>query len=418
MDQIKEKANYCLNCKTKPCQNGCPLGNDIPLFIESIKKEDYEEAYNTLSKTTVLESICGRICPHMKQCEGNCVRGVKGEPTDIGTLEAFVGDLAIRNNYSFGELEKTLINKKIAIIGGGPSGLTCASFLARKGASVIMYEKYGELGGLLVHGIPEFRLNRDIIKDTIQKIINMGIHVKLNMELGKDIFLNDLMDSYDAIFLGIGANISAKMGIEGEELDGVFGGNEFLENNIQLNYEGKKVAIIGGGNVAMDCSRIIKRLGAKEVYIIYRRAEEQMPADKKEIEDAKKEGVKFLFQTNITRIVGNEIVEGIECVKTDLVRKKGEIRDIPVDILESNYRISMDNVIMAIGSKAEKNVVENLGINIDSKGYVMVNENYMTSKKGVFAGGNLIGKKATVAWAARAGRDAAEGIEKYLINNK
>ena len=414
MEQIEEKANYCLNCKVKPCQKGCPLGNDIPTFIECIKNGKYEEAYKVLSKTTVLESICGRICPHMSQCEGNCIRGIKGNPTDIGTLEAFVGDLAIKNNYSFGENEKTLENKKVAVIGGGPAGLTCSAFLARKGAKVTIYEKYNELGGILVHGIPEFRLSRDIIHNTIQKIINLGIEVKLNCELGKDIFMKEILDQYDAVFLGIGANVSGKMGIEGENLKGVFGGNELLEHNLHPNYEGKKVAVNGGGNVAMDCARTVKKLGAQEVYVIYRRAEEQMPAEKKEIRDAKKEGIKFLFQNNIVRILGKDKLEKIECVKTQLVKKEGETRAVPVDIEGSNYEIEADYLIMAIGSKPEKKVIEKLGIETNSKGYITVDENYMTSIKGVFAGGDLIGGKATVAWAARAGRNAAEEIEKWL----
>jgi len=419
MEQIEKMAKYCLNCKTKPCQSGCPLENDIPAFIENVKKQNYEEAYKILSKTTVLESVCGRICPHMSQCEGSCIRGIKGIPTDIGSLEAFIGDLAIKNNYSFENsdngFKKTLVNKKIAVIGGGPAGLTCAAFLARKGASITIYEKHSELGGILVHGIPEFRLDRNIVKNTIQKIINLGIEVKLNKELGRDIFLQDLINQHDAVFLGIGANISGKMNIDGENLDGVFGGNELLEHNMHPNYEGKKVAVIGGGNVAMDCSRTIKRLGAKEVYVIYRRAEEQMPAEKKEVEDAKKEGIQFLFQNNIVKIVGNDKVEKIECIKTELVKKEGETRAVPVEIEESNYEIPMDYVVMAIGSEPEKEVVENLGLNISSKGYIIVDEKYMTSISGVFAGGDLIGQKATVAWAARAGRNAAIEIEKYII---
>ncbi len=414
METIQEKANYCLNCKVKPCQKGCPLGNDIPAFIESIKKENYEQAYKILSKTTVLESICGRICPHMSQCEGSCVRGIKGLPTDIGSLEAFIGDMAIENNYSLKEEPKTISNKRVAVIGGGPAGLTCGAFLAKKGAKVTIYEKYNELGGLLVHGIPEFRLDRNIIRNTVQKIINLGIEVKTNCELGKNISLQEILNSYDAVFLGIGANISGKMGIEGEHLKGVYGGNELLEHNSHPNYLGKNVAINGGGNVAMDCARTIKRLGAKEVYVIYRRAEEQMPAEKKEIEDAKKEGIKFLFQNNIVKILGNNCVEGLECVKTQLVKKEGETRAVPIDIEGSNYEIKMDYLVMAIGSIPEKAVIENLGLQTTSKGYIVVDENYMTSIKGVFAGGDLIGGKATVAWAARAGRNAAEAIEKYL----
>ena len=218
MEGIKEKVSYCLNCPVKPCSNkGCPLGNNIPEFIKAVKEEDYQKAYEILSETTVLEAVCGRICPHTKQCEGACVRGIKSNPVGIGEIEAFVGDISIKENYSFATVNKEHKNKKIAIIGGGPSGITAAAFLLKKGYSVTIYEKYNYLGGLLIHGIPEFRLPKDIVKQTIQKIIDLGLEVKYNQELGKNLFLEQLEEKYDAIFLAFGANITAKMGIKGEK---------------------------------------------------------------------------------------------------------------------------------------------------------------------------------------------------------
>ena len=296
MEEIKEKANYCLNCPVKPCSNkGCPLNNNIPEFIRAIKEEDIKKAYDILSETTVLESICGRICPHMKQCEGSCVRGIKGSPVNIGDLEAYVGDIAIKNGYKISEINRKNMNKKIAIVGGGPAGITASAFLLKKGFSVTIFEKYNYLGGLLVHGIPEFRLPKNIVKNTIQKIIDLGLEVKYNCELGKNLSLNELEKNFDAIFLAYGANVTTKMGVEGEELKGVYGGNQLLEYKNHPDYRGKKVAVIGGGNVAMDCARTIIRLGAENVKIIYRRAEEQMPAETKEIQEAKNEGIEFLF---------------------------------------------------------------------------------------------------------------------------
>ena len=413
--EIIEKAKYCLNCRTKPCTLGCPLENNIPEFINEIKNENYEQAYHILSRTTVLQPICGLICPHMSQCQGNCVRRFKGEPTSIGELEAFIGKKALENKYSFSEDKIEKNNKKVAVIGGGPSGLTCAAFLARKGYSVTIYEKHNELGGILSHGIPEFRLDRNILKKTIDKIISLGINVQYKKEIEIDVTLKELKKNYDAIFLGFGANISTKMNIEGEELKGVFGGNELLENKTHPNYKDKKVAVIGGGNVAIDCARTIKKLGAKEVYIIYRRAEEQMPAEKKEIEEAKKENIKFLFQNNIIKILGNEgKANKIECIKTELIKKEGELRLSPIDIKGSNYKLDIDYVVMAIGSKTQENIVNKLGVKLNNRGYIEVDEKYMTSINGVFAGGDLIGQKATVAWAARAGRKAADAIDAIL----
>ena len=411
-EDIKKYTEYCLNCPVKPCSNkGCPLNNDIPTFIRLVKEGKIEEAYKILSETTVLGSICGRICPHMKQCEGSCVRGIKGEPVQIGEIEAFVFDEALKNKW-YKNIEKTseMQERKIAVVGSGPAGLTCASFLARSGAEVTIYEKYDKLGGILRHGIPDFRLEKDILDKTIEAILDIGIKVEYNKELGRNINLEDLEKEYNAIFLGFGANIPSKMNIEGEELEGVYGGNSLLETGNHPSYKGKKVAVIGGGNVAMDCSRTIKRLGADKVYVIYRRAEKQMPAESKEIEDARKEGIEFLFQNNIVKILGDSKVEKIECIKTELVKKEGETREVPVNIEGSNYEMDIDYVVMAVGASTEKELVDKLGLRLNKWGNIDVNEKHQTSKEKIYAGGDVAGDKGTVAWAARAGREAAEAI--------
>lgn len=414
MNNIKEKVNYCLGCKVKPCQKGCPLQNDITEIIRYMKNEEYEEAYKIATKTSVLQSVCGRICPHMSQCEGSCIRGIKSTPVSIGEIEAYLGDIAIKNQYNMCEIEKIKNNVKIAVIGSGPAGLTCAAYLARSGANVTIFEKYDKLGGILRHGIPEFRLSKDILDESIKKIIDLGIKVECNKELGRNLQIDTLKQEFDAIYLAIGANISWKMNIPEEDLNGVFGGNELLEKADHPDYKGKTVIISGGGNVAMDCARTVKKLGASSVKVVYRRAQEQMPAEKKEIEDAKNEGIEFLFQNNIVKIIGDTSVKGIECVKTKLIQKEGETRLSPVNIEGSNYKIDADYVIMAIGSTIEKEVIDKIGVSVNKKGYVDINENYETSIENVFAGGDLAGTKATVAWAARSGRDAAEKILKKL----
>ena len=418
MENIKNKAEYCLTCTKKPCSNTCPLNNDTAGFIKLIKEEKYKEAYELLAETTVLQAICGRICPHTKQCQKGCVRGIKGESVNIGELEAFIGDLAIKNNWQIPK-KADKINKKIAVIGGGPAGLTCAAFLAKNGYQVTIYEKNEKLGGILSYGIPEFRLEKSVVDESIVKVLELGIDVKTNIELSVEarkncITLKELENTYDAVFLSIGANVSSKMRIEGEELQGVYGGNELLEKGIYPDYAGKKVAVIGGGNVAMDTARTIKRLGAENVTVIYRRAEEQMPAEKKEIKEAKEEGIEFLFKTNILKIFGDEKVEKIECIKTELVQKEGETRLSPVNIVNSNYFIDMDYVVMALGATPEIDLTSNLNIKTDSKGRIEVNENNQTSNLKIFAGGDLTGGMGTVAWAARSGRDAAENIIEFL----
>ena len=444
--EMQEKVNYCLNCKVKPCSNkGCPLNNDIPTFIRLVKEGNTEEAYYTLLKTSILGSVCGRICPHYKQCMGSCVRGIKGESVQIGDIEAYISDYGLKHNL-IKNIEKTeeLKGKNIAVIGGGPAGLTASYFLAKAGANITIYEKHNSLGGILEHGIPEFRLDPKILEKTINSILSFGINVEYNVEVmtnneqeitdttnnqerldkktnnieGKlkeqektKISIESIASKYDATILAIGANVSSKMNIPGEDLDGVYGGNELLENKNYPDFKGKIVAVSGGGNVAMDTARTVARLGAKKVFVIYRRAEEQMPAERKEIEDAKKEGIEFLFQNNIVKILGETKVQEIECIKTMLVQKEGETRLSPVNIEGSNYKMRMDYVVMAVGSKPEENDIE--GFEKNKWGYVNTDEEKKTSIKNVYAIGDIAGNKQTVAWAARSGRDVAlEIIEK------
>ena len=408
---ITEKVEYCLNCKVKPCSNkGCPLENDIPNFIKAVKENDIKKAYQILSETTVLPGVCGRICPHMKQCQGSCVRGIKGNPVEIGEIERYVYDTAKENGIKLKDIYNIKPNdKKVAVIGGGPAGLTCSAFLAKNGVNVTIYEQYDYLGGILMHGIPEFRLPKEIVQKTINDILELGINVEYNKKLGVNLKLEELKTEYDYIFLAIGANKSAKMGVQGENLEGVYGGNELLEHDIKIDFRNKNVAVIGGGNVAMDCARTIKRQNPKSVKVIYRRAEEQMPAEKKEIEDAKKEGIEFLFQNNIAKIIGKEKVEKVELIKTELIQKEGEKRLVPVNIENSNYQIDIDYIIMALGGTVSDETLE-LGLTLNKWGNILIDENYQTSDKQIFAGGDLAGIKGTVAWAARSGRDVAENI--------
>lgn len=410
----KDIVKDCLSCKVKPCQKGCPLSNDITGFIQLVKEEKYKEAYELSCKTTVLQPICGRICPHAKQCQGSCVRRIKFTPIEIGKVEAFLGDMAIKNNWEIPKFTDVKNGKKVAVVGGGPAGLTCSAFLARNGFEVTIYEKHEALGGVIEHGIPDFRLDREVLENTVKKILDLGINVEYNKELGKDFSIQDLENEYDAIFLSFGKNNSSKMGIEGEDKKEVLGGNELLENKEYPEFKGKKVAIIGGGNVAMDTSRTVKKLGAEKVLVIYRRSEEEMPAEKIEIQEAKEDGVEFLFQTNILKVLGGERVEKIECIKTKLIQKEGETRKVPVNIENSNFLIDIDYVIMAVGSETDKSLIKGIDIKTTQRGTIEIDENYKTSREKVFAGGDLAGSKGTVAWAARAGRDAADAIMEYL----
>ncbi|MBR2744525.1 MAG: NAD(P)-dependent oxidoreductase [Clostridia bacterium] len=411
---MNEKFEYCLGCKVKPCKSGCPLDNDITEIIRLMKSQNYKEAYKIATMTSVLQSVCGRICPHKSQCEGSCVRSIKGNSVEIGEIEAYLGDKAIDEDFEMYAFDESAKNMKVAVVGSGPAGLTCAAFLARHGVKVTIYEKYDKLGGILRHGIPEFRLPKDVLDKCIDKILKLGIDVEYNKELGKNLDIAEIEKQYDAVFIAIGANISWNMNIPGENLDGVYGGNELLEKSNHPDYKGKTVIVSGGGNVAMDCARTIKRLGARSVKVVYRRAEEQMPAEQKEIDDAKKDGVEFLFQNNILKIIGDTRVTAVECIKTELVKKEGESRLSPVNIQDSNYIIDADYVVMAIGSTVENEIIDRTNLQKDSKGYIKVNDNFETSQENIFAGGDVIGTKSTVAWAAKNGRVAAEKILEKL----
>lgn len=408
IEEIKKQAECCLNCKNKPCQTGCPLQNDIPSFIKCVKEENFEEAFKILSQTTIFEPICGRICPHKSQCEGSCVRGIKGESVNIGNLEKVVGDYILEHiNLQVEDANNQ--SKRVAIIGSGPSGLACSYYLSTRGFKVDIYEKHNKLGGLLRYGIPEFRLKKEILDKWLEKcILNTNVTAFTNMELGKDIFLEELQDNYDKIILAFGANVSNKMNIEGEEKEFVLGGNELLEYGNMPNFTNKKVAVIGGGNVAMDASRTIKRLGAKNVTIVYRRAEKQMLAEQKEIEEAKKEGIEFLFKTNMVKVLDKKI----ECVKTELIKKEGEAREYPINIEGSNFKIDVDFVILALGSSPNEKLINSLKLETNKWGNILVDENFRTSTQKIYAIGDLAGNKQTVAWAARSGFECAKSIIK------
>lgn len=409
-DKIIDEFNRCITCNNKPCQEKCPLNNDVTGFIKLVKQGEYKKAYELLCETSVLQPLCGRICPHEKQCKSNCTRKYKSEAIEIGELESFIGDMAIEKDWEIPMISDDLKGKKVAVIGSGPAGLTCAAFLRREGAEVTIYEKREELGGLLLYGIPDFRLDKDILRKQISKIISLGINVKTNIKLGIDISLNDLEKEYDAVFIGIGANVPKKINTQGAKLDGVYCGNELLEYGNFPNCNGKVTYVCGGGNVAIDTARTVKRLGAKEVTIVYRRSEEEMPAEKKEIKEAKEEDINFIFHTNIIKIKGNNEVCGIECIKTEY-NEEAKL----VNIKDTNYDLSADYVFMAVGAETDKEVLENLGLELTSNGNIKINEKNKTSKENVFAGGDLVGEKATVSWAARSGRNAACNIKEYLL---
>ncbi|MBQ9280098.1 MAG: NAD(P)-dependent oxidoreductase [Clostridia bacterium] len=420
LNLAKQEVNRCIGCVNKPCKNGCPLGNDITSVIQLTKEGKYKEAYELLCETTVLSSACGRICPHERQCQGHCTRRFKEEAVNIGAIETMLGDMAIENDWEIPQISNDLYGKQIAIVGSGPASLTCAAFLARQGAYVVMYERHNKLGGLLRYGIPHFRLNKDLLEIMIEKILDTGINVFLGMELENDFPFESLKKQYDAIFLGFGANISKRMNIPGEDLKGVVGANEFLEYGDYVDFTGKNVFISGGGNVAIDAARTAKRLGAQNVTIVYRRSEEDMPAERKEINDAKDDGVNFVFHTNVIGLIPDESgtkLWKIECVKTEYEDTEEELtgrnRKV-VNIKDTNFKYYADYFIEAIGSKPESELLGKLHLKLDKWGNIAVNENHQTSDEKVFAGGDLVGEEATVAWAARSGRDAAESIKKYL----
>ncbi len=395
LSKIKTIHN-CEFCKKKPCLVGCPLDNDIPKAIQYINDEKYDKAYHTFLNTTVLMSICGRICPHSKQCEGSCIKYDTKDKVRIGNIEEFIGDMSLENNWLDNIPKET--KYKVAVVGSGPAGLTCAYFLRKMGIGVTIYEKYDYLGGLLVHGIPEFRLPKEIVTNVTNFIKNSGIEVKYNMELGKKLKLDSLIRMYDAIFLGIGANVSNKMHIPGERLNGVLGGNELLEKKLDVNFKNKIAVIIGGGDVAIDVARSIKKKEALNVYIVYRKSEKEMKADIEERKLAKKEGIEFIYNSEVLKINGKKKVNSITYLNND-----------------KELTLECDYVIRAIGSHADK-VVKKINIELNNKGKIKIDRDGHTNRKKIFAGGDVAGVKSTVAWAARSGRNSAYAIYDFLNN--
>ena len=403
---LQEKIEYCLNCKTKPCQTGCPLQNDISGAIALAKQGEYQKAYELISKTNIMPFICGKVCPTSKQCQGKCVRGIKGKPVATDEIENFIGEMGYVNGWYKQLYCKPKNGQRIAVVGAGPAGITAAMWLARGGYQVTLFEKNAEIGGILRYGIPSFRLDKKWVKALEEQLLYFGVEIQCGKALGQDIALTDLQAKFDQVILAFGANVSCKMNIPGEDLPQVAGANELLETANFPDYHGKCVAVIGGGNVAMDAARTIKRLGAKEVNVVYRRAREQMPAEPSEVTEAAREGISFLFQINVKKIEKNKIY----CVRTMLVQADNETRPVPVEIQDSDFTLEADFVVMAIGSKTNNELLTGLCVN--DKGYIVVDENYHTNLPNVYAIGDNIGRKATIAWASYFGRECAKMIMK------
>ncbi len=425
-----EEANRCLNCKNKPCVNGCPVNIDIPAFIMKIKESDFEGAYQVISKSSSLPAVCGRVCPQETQCESKCTLGIKFEPVGIGRLERFVADW--HNEHGNGAAEKMEANgKKVAVVGSGPAGLTCAGDLAKKGYKVTVFEALHTAGGVLVYGIPEFRLPKAIVQKEVEGLKALGVEVQTNVVIGKTLTVDELFDmGYDAVFIGSGAGLPKFMRIKGESLKGVYSANEFLTRiNLMKAYKedsstpiqrGKKVAVVGGGNVAMDAARCAKRLGA-DVTIVYRRTEEELPARREEVEHAKEEGIKFMLLTNPLEISGDENgwVNGMRCQKMALGEPDASGRRRPVAVEGSEIDVDVDCVIMALGTSPNPLIKDTTkGLETASWGGIIVDEaTGKTSKDGVYAGGDAVTGAATVILAMGAGKTAATAIDEALKND-
>ncbi len=428
-----EEAERCLNCKNKPCVNGCPVNVQIPDFISLIKEGDFQGAYDKISETSALPAICGRVCPQENQCEKYCVRGIKGESVGIGRLERFAADWAMKNSTK--KIEKPQSNgKKVAVVGAGPASLTCAGDLAKLGYEVTVFEAFHKAGGVLVYGIPEFRLpKQEIVQTEIDKLKELGVKIELNVVIGKSINIDELMneEGFSAVFIGSGAGLPKFMNMPGENLNGVYSANEFLTRiNLMNAYRwpeadtpitiGKNVAIVGGGNVAMDAARCAKRLGADNVYIVYRRSEEEMPARLEEVHHAKEEGIIFKMLTNPVEVVGNDEgwVTGLKCVEMELAEPDESGRRRPKVKENSETVIPMDTVIIAIGQSPNpliKNTTE--GLETQSWGGIITDEKTgATSIPGVYAGGDAVTGAATVILAMGAGKAAAKAIDEYIKN--
>ncbi|PXV95754.1 homotetrameric NADPH-dependent glutamate synthase [Lachnotalea glycerini] len=429
--EAMEEATRCLNCKNAKCIVGCPVSIDIPKFIKEVSDGNIEEAAKTIGKSSALPAVCGRVCPQETQCEGKCIRGIKGEPISIGKLERFVADWSRENNIE-PEAPKPSNGKKIAVIGSGPAGLTCAGDLAKEGYDVTIFEALHEPGGVLVYGIPEFRLPKDsVVKHEIDNVKKLGVKIETNVVIGKSTTIDDLMDEegFDAVFIGSGAGLPKFMGIPGENANGVFSANEYLTRNnlmkaFQEGYEtpilaGKKVAVVGGGNVAMDAARTALRLGA-EVHIVYRRSEEELPARVEEVHHAKQEGIIFDLLTNPIEILVNENgwVSGMKCVKMELGEPDASGRRRPVEMKGSEFEMELDTVIMSLGTSPNPLISSTTdGLEVNKWQCIIADEEHgKTTKEGVYAGGDAVTGAATVILAMEAGKIGAKGIMEYLGN--
>lgn len=415
MNEINELANYCLNCKMKPCSiKGCPINTNIPEFITEIKNENYKKAYDILQENNMLSYICSIVCPQEDQCEGSCVRGIKSYPTSIGKLEKFVNEWAKENAYEYSANIKSENGKKVAIIGSGPAGLECAIELLKAGFKVDIYEKDSIPGGILVYGIPDFRLSKNLVKDIIDKIKIMGANIILNTEFGKDINLSNLKEKYDYIFLGLGAPNAMTYPLTEKSNSSIYESDVFLKKYSQNEFIKNlgTVVVIGGGNVAMDCARTAVKMGAEKVKILYRRDRNHMPAREVELDEAIADGVEF---KELIRVVSaNEVngkIESVNCVNTEIV--DGKAKDIENAI---EFKENANTVIFAIGLKPDKSLISSQGIELNEWGYIKTNENGQTNLKNVYAGGDVVESKATVCRALAAGKRAAYGIIKDIEN--
>ena len=432
-DEAVAEAQRCLNCKNAHCVQGCPVSINIPGFVEKVKEGDFAAAYQVISESSALPAVCGRVCPQESQCEGKCIRGIKGEAVSIGKLERFVADWARENNIRpVGAAEKK--GKKVAVIGSGPAGLTCAGDLAKMGYDVTIFEALHEAGGVLVYGIPEFRLPKEnVVKKEIENVLSLGVKIETNVIVGKSVTIDELLneEGYSAVFIGSGAGLPKFMGIPGENANGVFSANEYLtRSNLMKAFqadsatpimESKKVAVVGGGNVAMDAARTALRLGA-EVHIVYRRSEEELPARVEEVHHAKQEGIIFDLLTNPVEILEDEKgwVKGMKCVRMELGEPDASGRRRPVEIPGSEFTLELDTVIMALGTSPNpliSSTTEGLETN-KRKCIVASEENGQTSKAAVFAGGDAVTGAATVILAMGAGKAGAKGIDEHLSGER
>ena len=425
-----EEAQRCLHCKHMPCVSGCPVNVQIPKFIQLIAEHKFADACAAIKETSALPAVCGRVCPQETQCEAKCVRGIKGEPVAIGRLERFAADWDMKNGKN--EVVKPESNgHKVAVIGAGPAGLTCAGDLAKKGYEVTIFEAFHKAGGVLVYGIPEFRLPKAIVQKEVEGLEKMGVKVMTDMVIGKVLSIDELMDDmgFEAVFIGSGAGLPMFMGIEGEDLVGVSSANEFLTRiNLMKAYrddydtpirKGKNVAVVGGGNVAMDAARSAMRLGAEHVYIIYRRSEAELPARREEVHHAKEEGIEFVLMTNPVKIHGDENanVKSIECIKMELGEPDASGRRRPIPVEGSNFEIPVDTVIMSLGTSPNPLIrTTTEGLEANKKGCLVADEHMATTREGVYAGGDAVTGAATVILAMGAGKTAAASIDEYIQN--